>query len=68
LLDGFHAAGLFQSLTSTKDKNLTIKIGDTELSINDLYATFDAAGNNIMNKYVTTDTAQNISGTKTFTT
>lgn len=66
LLDGYQANGLFESLTSTKDSNLKIKIGGTEKSVADLYATFDASGNNIATYYVTLSTDQTISGTKTF--
>ena len=40
LLDGFQATGLFQSLTSAADKNLYIKIGDTEKEISPLYASY----------------------------
>lgn len=40
LLDGFQATGLFQSLTSATDKNLYIKIGDTEKEISPLYASY----------------------------
>lgn len=40
LLDGFQATGLFQSLTSAADKNLYIKIGDTEKEVPLLYASY----------------------------
>lgn len=40
LLDGFQATGLFQSLTSAADKNLYIKIGDTEKEVSLLYASY----------------------------
>lgn len=40
LLDGFQANSLFQSLTSATDKNLYIKIGDTEKEVSLLYASY----------------------------
>ena len=40
LLDGFQATGLFQSLTSAADKNLYIKIGNTEKEVSLLYASY----------------------------
>ena len=40
LLDGFQATDLFQSLTSAADKNLYIKIGDTEKEVPLLYASY----------------------------
>ena len=66
LLDGFHAGGLFQTLSSSTSVNLTVKIGNTEKKIEKLYATYDSLGNTIAAKYVTLDTAQTISGVKTF--
>lgn len=66
LLDGFHAGGLFQTLSSSMSVNLTVKIGNTEKKIEKLYATYDGLGNTIAAKYVTLDTAQTVSGVKTF--
>lgn len=40
LLDGFQATGLFQSLTSAADKNLYIKIGNTEKEVSLLHASY----------------------------
>ena len=40
LLDGFQATDLFQSLTSAADKNLYIKIGNTEKEVSLLYASY----------------------------
>lgn len=66
LLDNYQANTLLEEFTSTAAKNLHLKIGGKEIDINDIYATFDAEGNNIVAKYVTLDTAQTISGVKTF--
>jgi hypothetical protein len=66
LLDGYNVEGLFETLGSTKDVNLTVQIGGTNKTINDLYATYDSEGDNIVGKYVTLSTNQTIDGIKTF--